>query len=134
MLTACWWLRIKLATTHENPNCIIRPSGPHQRRPTTSAPTGNDLSGDGAAWATAWRTIAKAESSIANGDTVTVGAGDYQEYVNISGITNVTFLGVSNAQSCAFRFSAPSNTVSGFRLIAAQNEGYCGDAGIVPAR
>ena len=84
---------------------------------------GNDLSGDGAAWATAWRTIAKAESSIANGDTVTVGAGDYQEYVNISGITNMTFLGVSNAQSCAFRFSAPSNTVSGFRLIAAQNEG-----------
>lgn len=79
-------------------------------------------SGTAASWATAWRTLTYAEANAANGDTIQVGAGQFNESVYVSGITNLTWSTASNAQTRAFRVGTPSNTFSGFRLIDFQDE------------
>lgn len=85
--------------------------------------SGNDTTGDGLAWGTAWRTIGKAAATVASGSIVEVGAGNYNEYVQISSPTNVTFQTSSNAQTRAFRFSTAGNKIYGFRLVDSQDEG-----------
>lgn len=85
--------------------------------------SGNDSTGDGLSWGTAWRTINKAESTVPSSSTVNVGAGNFNEYVQVNGPTNLTFITSSNAQSRAFRLSTAGNKIIGFRLIDAQDEG-----------
>lgn len=80
-------------------------------------------SGTATSWGAAWRTLAYAEAHAVNGDTIEIGQGDYEEYVYISGVTNLTWSSSSNATTAAFRVGSPSNTFTGLRLRGAQNAG-----------
>lgn len=73
---------------------------------------------DGLSIANAWQTIGKATTVAVSGDSVDIGPGDFDEYVQFTG-ANVRWFSNSNAITRAFRFDGPSNTLSGITLSKA---------------
>lgn len=80
--------------------------------------TGNDTTGDGSS-GNPYRTIAKGESVAVTGDTVNIWGGDFDEYVQVSGVLGVKFQSLSNAVFRAWRTDTASNTLSGVTLSKA---------------
>jgi hypothetical protein len=59
--------------------------------------SGNDGNG-GTGWGDAWRHIQYAINNVASGDTIMVGAGTYDETVNVVGFAGLTISGIDKTQ------------------------------------
>jgi len=78
--------------------------------------TGSDSTGNGSL-ATPWKTIQKGEDNAANGDTIIVLDGQYDEAVSVA-TPGITFISSNlwGAQTKVFRVQATNTTIHGFNL------------------
>lgn len=84
---------------------------------------GND--GDPGSSAQPWLTLNKAVSTIASGDTVFIGHGEFDEYVQVT-IGNTRWIAETNltVTNRAFRFDAPTNWLQGVKMTKACDAGW----------
>ena len=84
---------------------------------------GGANSGDAGSWGTAWATLTYAAANADSGDTIYVGEGEYNEYVTVQGKPNLTWIGTTNAVTCAFNLISATNTFDNLIFRRTQSEG-----------